>query len=131
MTSAFRFSQRSRQNLDVHPDLQKVVERALELSPIDFIITDGGRTHEEQVQLVANGASKTMHSRHLGGFAVDYVALVSRRVCYDLEPMTEIANAFKAAAEELGIPIKWGGDWKSFKDTPHIELCKERYPDGA
>lgn len=127
------FSKRSLANLEgVHPDLRKVCDRAIELCQsvkIDFIITDGCRTIEEQRVFVATGKSKTMHSRHLGGMAIDYVALIDGRVTYDVDAMEEIADLFKAAADELGIPIKWGGDWKTFKDTPHIELDKGVYPD--
>lgn len=127
------YSKRSLENLEgVHPDLRKVCDRAIELCQsikVDFIITDGCRTIEEQRVFVSTGKSKTMRSRHLGGMAIDYVALIDGRVTYDVGYMEEIADLFKAAADELGIPIKWGGDWKSFKDTPHIELDKEVYPD--
>lgn len=127
------FSKRSLANLEgVHPDLRKVCDRAIELCQsvkIDFIVTDGCRTIEEQRVFVATGKSKTMRSRHLGGMAIDYVALVDGRVTYDVGYMEEIADLFKAAADELGVPIKWGGDWTSFKDTPHIELDKKVYPD--
>jgi peptidoglycan L-alanyl-D-glutamate endopeptidase CwlK len=125
------FSQRSLKNLDVHPDLIKVAKRALELldgTEFDFIVTDGGRTIAEQKEFVRKGASKTMKSRHLGGFALDYVALVNRRVTYDKGPMKAVADAFKQAGKELNIPIEWGGDWKSFVDMPHIQLRKKEYP---
>lgn len=127
------FSKRSLLNLEgVHPDLISVCEKAIELSEdfeIDFILTDGCRTLAEQVEFVKTGKSKTMHSRHLGGFAVDYVALVNGRVTYDLAAMARVAECFKRAALKLRIPIEWGGDWKTFKDTPHIQLSKEQYPD--
>lgn len=128
------WSKRSLANLDVHPDLRKVADRALHLldnTPYDFIVTDGGRTLEEQRHYVAIGASQTMHSRHLGGFALDFVAMENRRVTYDIHAMTIVADAFKEAAEELRIPIEWGGDWHGFKDTPHIQLSERRYPDVA
>ena len=127
------FNERSLKNLkEVHEDLQKVTRRAMELADelkLDFVITDGRRTIEEQRHYVATGKSKTMHSRHLGGFAIDFVARVDGKVSYEVGDMEEIADLFKAAADELGIPIHWGGDWTSFKDTPHIELDKKVYPD--
>jgi len=127
------FSKRSLRNLEgVHEDLKAVCEKAIELSEqfeIDFIITDGCRTLEEQKAFVAGGKSRTMHSRHLGGFAVDTVALVRGRVSYEVKDMEKVAACFKRAAEKLRIPIHWGGDWKTFKDTPHCELDKETYPD--
>lgn len=130
MASAFKWSTRSKKELaEIHPDLRRVVDRALALSKYDFIIVDGRRTIGEQRKHVANGASKTMKSRHLYGLAVDYVALVGGKARYELVYMKAIADAFKAAGKELKIPINWGGDWKSFKDTPHIELNKKVYPD--
>jgi hypothetical protein len=32
------------------------------------------------------------------------------------------------AAEELDIPIQWGGNWKSIVDKPHYELDRVFYP---
>ncbi|MBL4785095.1 MAG: peptidoglycan-binding protein [Cohaesibacteraceae bacterium] len=34
----------------------------------------------------------------------------------------------KKAAEELGVAIEWGGDWKTFRDGPHFQLSREMYP---
>src|SRR5581483_2813521 len=95
------FSKRSLLNLEgVHPDLKAVCAKAIELSDefdIDFIITDGCRTIEEQRAFVAAGKSRTMHSRHLGGFAVDTVALVNGRVSYEVRDMERVAACFKKA----------------------------------
>lgn len=129
MPKKFTFSARSLAAMtDVHPDLVKVAHRALELTTVDFLVTEGRRSVARQKELVAQGASRTMQSRHLTGHAIDVAAYQSGKVNWNLEAMREIAKAFKAAAAELGIPIKWGGDWKTFKDTPHFELDRERYP---
>lgn len=125
----FKWGSRSLQHLKgIHPDLRKVADLALQLSPFDFIITDGRRTLKEQRDFVRKGVSKTMKSRHLYGFAIDYVAIVGNKVKYDLKAMKAISDAFKKAGNQLGIPVEWGGDWKRFKDTPHIQLSKSRYP---
>lgn len=127
--SGFKWSKRSLGELEgIHKDLRKVTDLALKYSPYDFIITDGKRTLAEQRKHVANGASKTMKSRHLTGHAVDFVAVVNKKVTWNYTYMKAISDAFKRAAKELGIPIVWGGDWKSFQDTPHIELNKTKYP---
>jgi peptidoglycan L-alanyl-D-glutamate endopeptidase CwlK len=26
------------------------------------------------------------------------------------------------------VPIVWGGDWRTFKDGPHFELDRRKYP---
>ena len=121
--SGFKLSQRSLTRLEcVHPDLIRVVKRAIELSEVDFMVTEGVRTYERQKELVAAGASRTMKSKHLVGRAVDVAALVGGKVRWDWPLYKKIAEAFKAAAIETGIVITWGGDWVSFKDGPHFQL---------
>lgn len=129
MASGFKFSKRSLEALKgVHPDLVKVAKRALELTTVDFIVTEGLRTLDRQRHLVAQGASRTLKSRHLTGHAIDVVATTSPgTVSYKVADMRAISKAMKAAAKELGISIEWGGDWKSFVDTPHYELDRKVY----
>ena len=118
----------SKNNLKgVHPDLVKVVEKAITLTEIDFRVTEGLRSKARQIELVNNGASKTLNSRHITGHAVDVVALIGGSVRWDWPLYDKIAKAFKQAAKELNIPIVWGGDWKSFKDGPHFELDRDVY----
>lgn len=112
----------------VHPDLVRVVRRAAEITTIDFVVTEGLRTLARQKQLVAAGASKTMKSRHLTGHAVDLAAVVGGKVRWDWPLYANLADAMKRAAIELGVPLEWGGDWKSFKDGPHFQLPWKEYP---
>ena len=126
--------ERSQKNLEgVHEDLKKVCELAEEIRAErglpQFTITDGCRSLEEQKELVAQGKSKTLKSRHLGGFAIDFYARSEGGVDYEFDTMRALAGCFKEAGEQLNMPVKWGGDWKHFKDTPHIELDREVYPD--
>lgn len=121
--------ERSEKNLTgVHPDLGKVVRRAAEITEVPFIVTEGLRTMKRQRELVAAGASKTLRSRHLTGHAIDFAPLVAGEVTWKWPPFAIVAAAFKAAAAELGVPIEWGGDFRSFKDGPHIELDRKAYP---
>lgn len=124
----FKLSVRSLAKLDgVHPDLVKVVKLAIELTDVDFGVTEGLRTIERQRELVANGASKTMNSRHITGHAVDLVAYVGREVRWDWPLYHRIADAMKKSANALGVPIIAGADWKSFPDGPHFELDRSVY----
>lgn len=125
----YALGQRSLDRLNgVHPDLVKVVKRAIQLTPIDFTVTEGLRTVERQKALVAAGASQTMKSRHITGHAIDFAALVGGEVRWDWPLYGKIAAAFKEASRELGVPIIWGGDWKSLRDGPHVELDRKTYP---
>jgi len=121
--SKFVFSKRSESNLEgVNPDLSKIARRALELSEIDFCVTEGLRTRERQQKMLAEGKSQTLNSRHLTGDAIDVAAIVAGTVNWDWEFYEQIARAFKQAARELEIQIEWGGDWKTLRDGVHFQL---------
>lgn len=123
------FGQASESNLiGVHPDLVKVVRRALELTPIDFKVIEGRRTLERQRELVKDGASQTLNSRHLTGHAVDIVPLPDGKVSWEWKYFYPMADAMKQAAAELGITVEWGGNWTTFKDGPHFQLPARQYP---
>lgn len=125
----FRLSRLSRERLvGVHPDLVAVVERAIELTDVDFSVTEGRRTLARQRQLLAAGASRTLNSRHLTGHAVDLAAWVGKELRWDWPLYGRIALAMKAAAREFNTPIIWGGDWPKFRDGPHFELPRREYP---
>lgn len=111
----------------VHKDLVSVVNRAIQLSEVDFTVIEGVRTVERQKQLVASGASQTMNSRHITGHAVDLGAMIGLQVRWDWPLYGKIATAMKTAAKELNIPIEWGGDWKTLKDGPHFQLPFDKY----
>lgn len=120
---------RSRARLKgVHPDLVKVVERAISITTVDFAVHEGLRTPERQKVLKEAGASQTLNSRHITGHAVDLVAWVDGEVRWDWPLYHKIAAAMKEAAKQVGVPIEWGGDWRTFKDGPHFQLPKKEYP---
>jgi peptidoglycan L-alanyl-D-glutamate endopeptidase CwlK len=125
---------RSQRNLlGVHPSLVKVVRRAAEVvdgrdDGLGFVVTEGLRTVMRQSELVKAGASKTMNSKHLTGHAVDLAATVGGDVRWDWPLYASLAGIMKRAAQEVGVAITWGGDWKSFKDGPHFEIDPAVYP---
>lgn len=115
--------------MGVHPDLVRVISLARERSPIPFTVIEGLRTVERQRQLVAQGASQTMNSRHITGHAVDIVPhRPDGTLAFDWPLYHKVAPIVKDAARELGVAITWGGDWRTFKDGPHFELSRSAYP---
>ena len=117
----------------VHPDLVRVVRGAAELAPLPFIVIEGPRTIERQRQLVAKGASTTMRSRHIpapNGFAhaVDFAPAPDGVASWDWDLYFPLAKAVKTAATAAGVPVEWGGDWRTFKDGPHWQLPWASYP---
>jgi len=118
--SGFRFSKRSRDALrGVHPDLVRLVERALEITAVDFVVLEGLRTKARQAELVAAGASETMDSRHITGHACDLGAWLGT-VRWDMGLYYQIAEAMQRASKCLGIPIRWGGAWARLDDTSEV-----------
>jgi peptidoglycan L-alanyl-D-glutamate endopeptidase CwlK len=108
----YQLSQRSMERLEgVDERLVKVVCRAIEITDTDFGVVQGLRTEEEQKALVAKGASKTMKSKHLEGRAVDLMAFVDGRGCWELSVYDNIAEAVQQAATEEGVQIRWGAAW--------------------
>lgn len=125
----FRFSERSYRNLlGVRPELVAVATLGLSLSHVDFGITQGLRTPEQQARLVRAGASQTHHSPHLTGHAIDVAAWVDGEVRWDWPLYERIHDAMSLAAERLGVDLVWGGHWLTLRDGPHFELSRARYP---
>lgn len=133
----FKFSRRSLATLaPLHPHLQMVATLALKISAVDFVCYHGMRTLAQQKHYVKMGASWTMNSAHLTGYALDSAPLKDGDIDWDdLVQFEQMANAFRMAADELGVPIRWGGDWdgdgsytdERHYDGPHIELDKTVY----
>ena len=91
--------------------MRAVTELAIEYTKVDFGVTCGLRTIEEQKELVEAGASQTMNSKHIPGLAVDVVAYIGPRISWETNLYDDIADAFKIAAIELGTGIRWGAAW--------------------
>lgn len=130
MTSKYKFSKRSLDNLKgIHPQLVKLMHKALEDAPIDFVITEGIRTVERQKQLFKEGKSKcdgvVKKSNHQVkadgfGYAVDLYPLPIQYK--DMKPYKTLSEHIKKVAKKLKINIVYGGDWTTLKDYPHYEL---------
>ena len=118
----------------VNPALVKVVKRAIEITPQDFMVVEGVRSKEQcyinygkgrtVAQCTAKGVpakyaqpklakvtwlNNPLSSKHVSGKAVD---LVPYPVNWnDLTKFDQVAKAMFAAAKELGVSIRWGADW--------------------
>ena len=128
----------------VHPDLVRVLNLAGTLCPTPFTIVEGVRTVERERLLIAQGFSALKDPylcRHVPvrypsgaswGRAFDVAPLVGGQPVFDdkhVPLFIAIRNAVQAASKRLGIPIRSGADWKTFKDWGHHELPKSRtYP---
>jgi peptidoglycan L-alanyl-D-glutamate endopeptidase CwlK len=128
----------------VHPDLVRVVKRAAAMSDLDFTVLEGLRTEARQRQLMQQGATKTLNSRHLTGHAVDLAPMLDGKVSWDWPLYHRLADIMRSASAHEKVPVRWGGTWKllsaiqgpitaknlsrSFPDGPHFELPRATYP---
>lgn len=128
----FKLGQRSLERLvGVDDDLVKVVKLAIQDTTVDFGVTEGLRTIEKQREYVAAKKSWTMKSKHLEGKAVDLHPIMYGKADYTKCHL--VRDAMLKAAGELGVKIRWGGDWnqngssadehqRGSYDGPHFEL---------
>lgn len=107
----------------VQPVLQdkaQAIIDELKAQGFDPIIASGDRTLDQQKINLKKGNSQTLNSRHLTGQALD---IVDRRYGWDKGNKADrekFWNALGEAATKQG--LEWGGNWKSFRDTAHIQM---------
>lgn len=111
-------------------DLKKVMCLAIKRSPYDFGITEGVRSVDRQKQLLADGKTTTLKSRHIANAsgkseACDIAIYINGAVTWDIKHYRKVAASVFDAAIELGIKIEWGGLWENFVDGPHFQLGKK------
>lgn len=127
---SFKLSKRSLANLQgIKPPLVTVVTRAIQLTQVDFVVIEGLRTLKRQQELVDQGASQTLNSKHITGDAVDLVAWFGT-IRWEHSFYFKIADAMKQAAIENCVALRWGGAWtvpdiRTYSDT--MEHAHEAY----
>ena len=140
--SRFQFSFKSKQKLETcHIDIQTVLDRAIDISPIDFGISEGYRSIEKQQEYYAqgrtapgkiityiDGVNKKGKHNFNPSQAVDIYAFVNGKRNWSKSNMFLLAGLILSISEdffEKGIisnKLAWGGFWNSFKDYPHYEI---------
>ena len=87
---------------------------------IDMELTFGHawRSIEEQKRLKAEGKSMTLKSKHLDRLAVDFNFFINGKLTYDKHKIAVLGEYW----ESLHPDNRWGGNFKSFIDTPHFEM---------
>jgi len=128
--------------LTCHPDIQKVLRKAIEQGP-DFAVICGHRSVEEQQKLFAQGRSEPgMIVTNVDGVNKTSKHNASPSLAVDIAPWptmyssTEefmiVCSYIMGVAHAMDISLVWGGDWDSdwdlsehpFVDLPHFELRK-------
>lgn len=127
----FFLSARSLDRLQgVDTRLLLIVKRAINITPVDFTVIEGVRTTERQRELFAAKKTRTLHSKHLTGHAVDVMPVGAS---WDNPKLwLPVLLAIKHAADELHIGLRFGYTWTAtpddpaakFLDAPHVELAE-------
>jgi len=136
----YSYGRKSRERLaTVKGDLRRALERALDYGLMDITITQGVRSREEQERFFAEKKTKVHwpDSRHniLNGGdlaeAADAAPYVNGGPSYNYNHCCFLAGLVLAAAAELGVTVRWGGNWdmdgepvtdQDFQDLVHFEL---------
>ena len=127
------FGAKSKANLsECHPDLQKVFNKVIQ--SYDCSVIEGYRGREEQDAAFHSGKSKLQYpkSKHNRQPALAADVIPYPVDWDDTKQFYHFAGFVQGIAEEMGIQLRWGGDWnsnrlfedQSFHDLPHYELIK-------
>ena len=140
------FNQKSKDNLKgCNFILQQLFNEVINF--IDCSVICGHRGEAEQNAAFISGASKVKYpdSNHnkfpskavdvypypydweagtwkLNDLIMEGDIIKINRFLENLKNFYLLAGVGKGIAWELGIKVKWGGDWKNFKDLPHWEV---------
>jgi len=127
------FGKRSQERLKgVDSRLINVLNKVVKY--FDVTVIEGVRSQDRQNELVAQGKSKTKFGKHVEGKAVDIAPYP-----IDWQSRDEfhyLGGFVLGVASEMGINIRWGGDWSdsslsenarttkdnSFDDLVHFEI---------
>jgi hypothetical protein len=125
----FKLSQKSLSRLQgVDERLVKIVHEAIKITTVDFAVGEGLRTLERQKQLVAQGKSKTLNSKHITGNAVDLWAYVNNTISWKETYYYDIGQAMRDSAIKQGVKLRWGAVWdKPLNDIRNTELEPSLY----
>jgi len=120
----YKFSQKSLQKLQgVDNRLISLTHEVLSISKLDFGITCGLRTTEEQQKAYQEKKSQCdgikTKSKHQIGLAIDIICYdKNQKPTWDKKYYYYIAGLFESISKGK---ITWGG-WFSFEDCCHFEL---------
>mgnify|MGYP003650939122 CR=1 FL=1 len=146
------YSETSKQRLSTCDSyIQKVMNRVIEICPIDLGIAQGARTVELQQQYYDDGKSKVnpknyteaelpLKGKHIvnemypvSGAVDIYAYIPGKGASWDKAHLCLIAGVVLSVDKSMDNKLRWGGNWdmdgeivsdQTFQDLPHFELIK-------
>jgi len=137
---SFKWGDTSRRNLSqAHTILQKLADKALEMSKQDLKVICGHRNQADQNKAFAEGTSKLKwpKSKHncYPSEAIDVVPLPGGRIDWDdIDAFEQMVQCFEDAWYELdddltkGWIMQVGADF-SWRDYPHVQIVRKHKND--
>jgi len=124
------FGTTSKRRLETcHPLLQLVMDKVIQDYDCTIIRYGGFRGEKLQDKLFNDGKSQvkwpdSKHNNEWEGVPYSLAVDVGPWPLNweDISEFKHLAGRILQAANDLGIKLNWGGNWKSFKDYPHYEL---------
>jgi len=98
-------------------NIAKLINKAEDMC-IGLTFGHAWRSQQEQRRLHQLGKTKTLSSRHKDRLAVDFNFFINGKLTYRKNDIQELGDFWESLHEKN----KWGGNFKSFLDTPHFEM---------
>ncbi len=129
-----RLGNRSNKNIkNIDPRLAVIIGAVLAEGNVDFTVTYGFRTKQEQQSLYAQGRTKPGNivtncdgvkkkSYHQTGKAIDFIPYPFNGDWNDVAPFKKVGDELVRVGKALGYNCSYGGNWTSFKDWPHFQI---------
>lgn len=109
-----------------HPLLQQLFTEVIKDFDCKVLDAQRGRAKQEEAFKRGNSRAHFGQSPHNWSPAIALDVVPYPIDWNDLARFRKLGALVKKKAAALGIPISWGGDWKSLKDYPHYELTPWR-----
>lgn len=108
-----------------HTDLQKLIYAVAKEEKCAVICGFRGRYEQEKAYYSGKSKARFGQSKHnfKPSLAVDIVPLPLD--WNDIPAFERLGEKIMAKAEEMGIKVKWGKNFKGLVDYPHFELIEE------
>ncbi len=85
---------------------------------IELTFGEATRTEYQQKEYLRTKKTKTLKSNHLRRLAVDFNFFIDGELTYSKENLQVLGDFW----ESLNEYNRWGGNFKTFTDTPHFEM---------
>ena len=128
------FGAKSKQNLaEAHIGLQRLFNEVIKHRDCTVVVGYRGEADQNRAFSIGNSKLKFPQSKHnqSPSLAVDVVPYINGGACWDSKECYAFGGFVMGVASQMGIKIRWGGDWDSdgsvsdnkFNDLVHFELA--------